>query len=748
MRRFSPFSLHLFFLTSVLTTLAAFPPDALWASGAHTTVRLLLDVRTARPGSHITAGILLRMAPGWHTYWRYPGDAGMPTALSWTLPSGFQAGAIQWPVPEKYVDEGDIISYGYSREVMLLVPLAVPATLAPGATVTLKVFAEWLECEKVCIPGSGKADATLLITSGESEEANREVFTRARAQLPKPAAAAPEIRLSHALGERIVTIAVTPSSTAALERKRLDEPDFFPAPPEGVTAGRVSSQATGEGVTFTLPLSASQPVSGPLTLAGIVLYRREGGVRQGVAVEVPLPADFCRTLSSTAVPRGGGLLDRSFVTDTAAGGQQSIWYIFLFAVIGGMLLNIMPCVLPVIALKIFGLVRMAGDEPRRVRRLGAVFSLGILTSFLALALVVILLKLAGQQVGWGFQFQEPLFVIAMSAVVCAFGLSLFGVFEIRLPGGAVAGVSGLVARQEEEGKGYVPSFFEGVFATILATPCTAPFLGTALGFAFAQPWWMILAIFSLVAFGMALPYLVLTARPAWMRFLPRPGAWMETAKQFMGFLMMATLLWLLYVLGNQLGMEGVIWTGAFLLTVSMACWILGRFATLTASRATVRIAWATAVIIILAGYWLFVASLLSVREVLATDLTGLSLERGDEISWQPFASAAVEEHLRANRPVFLDFTAEWCLTCKVNERTVLRDAAVLERFRTSGVIPVRADWTRRNPEITSLLARFGRSGVPLYVLFPAGKSDRPIVLPEVITPGIVLDAFNRAGLTH
>jgi thiol:disulfide interchange protein DsbD len=418
----------------------------------------------------------------------------------------------------------------------------------------------------------------------------------------------------------------------------------------------------------------------------------------------------------------------------------------LFSVIGGVLLNIMPCVLPVIALKVFGLVRMAGDRPARIKRLGWAFSSGILASFLTLALVVILLQLAGQRVGWGLQFQEPLFVIAMAAVVFAFGLNLFGVYEIQLPGAALTSVSELVARPQA-GSGYGSSFAEGVLATILATPCTAPFLGSALGFAFAQPWWTILLIFSSVALGMALPYLVLTARPAWLRFLPKPGEWMVTAKQFMGFLMMATLLWLLYILGKQLGMEAVIWTGAFLLAVGMAFWLVGRYATPIASRAVYRLTWLAAFILILAGYEVFLESALNVRSLVAGMPSGAGdgNESAEGIAWKPFSLAGLEAELKSGKPVFVDFTAEWCLTCKVNEKTVINTEAVIAKFKSIGAVAIRADWTNRNPDITKLLSKFGRSGVPLYVVFPPGKPHAPIVLPEVITQGMVLEALDRGA---
>jgi thiol:disulfide interchange protein DsbD len=724
----------------VLLSCLAPRSDAAPPAPPHTTLRLVADHRTVEPGSTFTAGVVLAMAPGWHTYWINPGDAGMPTTLTWSLPEGFRAGPIQWPVPEKHVEPGDVLSYGYSGETVLPVQITVPASARPGTRIVLRVAAEWLECEKVCIPGEGQAETSLEIAGGRSVAANESFFARARARLPVPIDSLVGFRLAHALGAKSVTLTLTREGSRPVAWNE-DFVDFFPAPPTDIQSGRTTVAVRGSEALLTIPLSAFAPVKGSRTLEGVLVTRTGGGSPKGYAVTVPLTEEFCRTLAGESAQTGTTLLDRSFVPEVP-GGQGATALYLLFAVIGGLLLNIMPCVLPVIALKVFGLVRMAGDHPRKVRRLGVIFSLGILASFLALALIVILLKVAGQQVGWGFQFQEPLFVIGMSALVFAFGLSLFGVFEIRLPGAAVAGVSDVLVQQE--GKGGVSAFLEGVLATILATPCTAPFLGAALGFAFAQPWWMILVIFSCVAAGMALPYLLLTSRPGWMRFLPKPGAWMETAKQFMGFLMMATLLWLLSVVGSQLGVEGVVATAVFLLFVALAAWLVGRFATLTASPWMMRITWAAAAAAVVAGYALFLRPVLAMQSA-AGSAPSASVELHG-IVWEPFSSTRVEEHLRAQKAVFLDFTAEWCLTCKVNERTVLADDAVVARFRSSGIVPIRADWTSRNAEITQLLGRFGRSGVPLYVIFPPGKPDQPIVLPEVLTSGILLDAFDRAGV--
>ncbi|MEO8168825.1 MAG: thioredoxin family protein, partial [bacterium] len=367
-----------------------------------------------------------------------------------------------------------------------------------------------------------------------------------------------------------------------------------------------------------------------------------------------------------------------------------------------------------------------------------------LVSFLSLASAVALLKAAGESVGWGFQFQEPLFVIAMSTLVFAFGLSLFGVYEITMPG--LSSASSAIANTEQK-KGFFGPFSEGIFATILATPCTAPILGTALGFAFAQPAYVTFLIFTATAFGMALPYLVLTMKPAWMKFLPKPGAWMVAAKQFMGFLMMATVVWLLYILGAQLGMEAVIWTSAFLLSVGVACWLIGTFATLSATRTKSSLVWIAALIIVVIGYTIFVRDITRAREILANSSTQNANggANGSGLQWEPFTLETLESYLRDNRTVFIDFSAEWCLTCKVNEKTVLVDEDVVEAMKAGKIVTMRADWTNRNETIARLLAKFGRSGVPLYVVFPAGKPTEPIVLPEVITPNIVLTALKKTS---
>ncbi|MFN0157628.1 MAG: protein-disulfide reductase DsbD family protein [Bacteroidota bacterium] len=715
----------------------AFPSFA--SDGHHTKVSLVADVRSVQPGSEFIVGVLMKMDPGWHTYWLNGGEAGLPTKIQWTLPDGITTGDIRWPLPHKYIEAGDVLTYGYEKENMLLVPMKASTTLVPGQTITLTAKIDWLECEHICVPGAATVSLVLQVMSAPPAGIRDSLVQYYARQVPAPIPPASDINLVSETRDGKVILVVKPKEGKFASE---NSPDFYPYGFDDIIVGRTSVKASSVEATLEIPLAAFEQVTDSRVFTGVLVYQLESGQRQSWVIDVPLPTEFLSTLNS-ALPSTGSVLDRQFV-DTAADDTPLYLYI-LFAIIGGLLLNIMPCVLPVIALKIFGLVKIAGDSPAKVKRLGWMFSLGILVSFLALAVLVIALQSAGEQVGWGFQFQEPVFVMIMCTIVFVFGLSLFGVFEIRLPGSAASKIGEVLAGQETKRKGYAASFAEGVFATILATPCTAPFLGSALGFAFAQPWWVILLIFTSVSFGMALPYLILTTKPSWMKFLPKPGAWMESAKQFMGFLMMGTLIWLLFILGNQMGMEAVIWTSAFLLMVGLACWLVGRFATLTASRGRVMVIWSIALLAVIVGYALFLSDVVAARDVLGP--SGSSSMQGNTkkgIQWESFTVAKLDAYLNEGKPVFIDFTADWCLTCKVNEKTVLADDEVIERFRSSGIVSLKADWTNRNPEITQLLAKFGRSGVPLYVVFPAGKPGEPIVLPEVITTGIVLEALDRA----
>jgi len=733
-------SFHLLLLVSGFF-LSAIPSAGQPDYKPHTAIELIAGVASAQAGDSFLVGLRMTMDPGWHTYWKNPGEAGLSTTISWTLPQGISAGEILWPAPHKYTEGGEVITFGYEHENMLIIPVAVSPSFSSDRIV-FNAEVEWLECEQLCLPASGSVSLTLPVSGAKAAGANKELFERYLSRLPAPYRPGGDLTVSTTLDHEGLLVSVRPGQITPLGADPEHRPDFFPDPSDLLAMDRTTVSVSGDETLLRVPISLYERGKAPSSIGGIVVYAVTPSETRSIALTIPVSAEQASRWKVTGEERAPdkGILDREFIIGDGNGQDEPLILYLFFAFVGGMLLNIMPCVLPVIGLKVFGLVRMGGEDPRRVRKLGWLFSAGIVASFLTLALMVIVLKAAGEQVGWGFQFQEPLFVIIMSAVVMAFGLSLFGVFEVQLPASATIGLSGLVTKVGEQGNSGLGSFGEGVFATVLATPCTAPILGTALGFAFAQPATIILLMFFTVAAGMAFPYLILTLRPAWMKVLPKPGEWMVTAKQFMGFLMMATLIWLLYVLGKQLGMEAVIWTGAFLLTVGIACWIVGRFATLTASRPRFALAWVMAILVLAGGWALFEQPVLEAKNLVA----GTGEMESDGIRWEKFSLVSLDRHLTEGRAVFIDFTAEWCLTCKVNEKTVLAQDDVIGKFRESGIIAMKADWTSRNPDVTSLLTKFGRSGVPLYVLFPKGKPNEPLILPEVITGGIVLEAIERA----
>lgn len=441
-------------------------------------------------------------------------------------------------------------------------------------------------------------------------------------------------------------------------------------------------------------------------------------------------------------PSATSIIDTNLQLADANAKQPSLFVYLGFAFIGGFILNLMPCVLPVISIKIFSLIQQAGEDHRKTIQHGITFSFGIILSFLALALMVITIQSTGQKIGWGFQFQYPIFVLAMCAVVTLFALSMFGVFYIQV----TAGQSQIDKLASSEG--LAGTFFKGVLATVLSTPCTAPFLGTALGFAFAQPWWLILAVFFTIALGMASPYILLTLQPSWMKYLPKPGTWMEKFKESMGFLLVATVVWLLWILAHQVGIDAALGALAFLVCLAFASWLIGGLIDLTSTGQRKCVVWILALVVVGLGYYAFLRpfpSLLSIDPAMNKPGVVEMTESGNGIAWKPFTLSELDKQVGQGKTVFIDFTADWCLTCKANEQTVINTGPVIQKIQALKVVPLRADWTTQDPEITKLLQKFGRSGVPLYVLFPAGKPTEPIILPEVITQSSVLEALDKAG---
>jgi len=659
---------------------------------------LLADTSAVVPGKPFTVGLLLRMAPGWHTYWKFSGDAGLPTELKWKLPPGWKIGEIQWPIPLKTIDPGDIQTYGYVDEVLLMQEMTPPPKIG-DSSVKLSADASWLICEKICIPGGATLQLELP-TSANSQPANTELFVRYRHLLPHNW---PRPNVATAEWSRVgsdLRLKVTSETLA-----KYPAVDFFPLPDEGTVVGhpKVESRKNNE-VVFRIPIESSG--KNLSSMAGLVVFSQQ-----------PNGADRAAWQITTA----------PVVSTARPAPARGILTFLLFGFLGGMILNLMPCVLPVISLKIFGFIQQAGQSRQKILRSGIAFTVGIFAWFIALALLLIALKGAGRDVTWGgFQFTNPYFVLVLSVIVLVFALNLFGVFEISLPQSMTRGLLSTTERKDDLG-----SFFQGVFATVLATPCTAPFLGTALGFAFSQSPAIILAMFIAIAAGMSAPYLLLSAQPAWLRFLPRPGAWMVHVKQFMGFLLLATLLFLLYVLGAQRGLEGAIWASCFLLVISVACWMKGVFVVPTASATKRGVVLVLMLVLVLGSGIYFIGDKFHSANVASAG----SQLRGD---WQAFTPERLQAELEQGHTVFVDFTAAWCLTCKFNEANVLESQDVREAFQRHAIVKMKADWTNGDPVITKLLKQFDRPGVPLYVLYP-GKNEEPIVFPELLTKSMVLE---------
>ena len=665
---------------------------------------LLADATAIVPGKPFTAGVLLRMVPNWHTYWKFPGDAGLPTEITWKLPDGWKAGEIQWPIPLKLDEPGGIQIYGYHDEVLLLQEITPPASLI-DPKVQLAAEASWLVCEKICIPGSAKLQLELPVAP-QNATANEELLSRYRRSLPQ---GWPDGKVANAIWQREGDQLRLTLESAALAN--YSSVDFYPVPEAKVVVSHPTTERGSDGkITIRIPIETAD--KNLAALNGVVVFGSK----------------------DNGPERNGWELTGAPVAAVASGPtlSGSLARFLLFGFIGGFILNLMPCVLPVISLKIFGFIQHAGQDRRRILRSGLAFVAGIFAWFIGLALLLIGLKSAGREITWAFQFTNPYFVLLMSAIVLVFALNLFGVFEISLPQFASRSALGLSAKEGDAG-----SFFQGVFATVLATPCTAPFLGTALGFAFTQPGWTILLMFVAIAAGMASPYVLLSAQPAWLRLLPKPGPWMERVKQLMGFLLLATLVFLLAVLGAERGSEAIIWSSCFLLALSVACWMKGAFMTPIASTRARFTSAVLMVVLVLVSGWYFIGQKFAEAKVVSSTTAA-------DGEWKPFTPQLLESELKLGNAVFVDFTAAWCLTCKFNEASVLEARVVREAFQRHSVTKIKADWTNADPAITKILKQFGRPGVPMYVLYP-GNNAEPILFPELLTQSYVLEKLETVS---
>jgi thiol:disulfide interchange protein/DsbC/DsbD-like thiol-disulfide interchange protein len=652
------------------------------------TPSLISDVAAIQPGQKFRVGVLYKIEPGWHTYWKFSGDAGLPTKIAWQLPPGFKVGDLQWPLPLREKEPGDLEVFDYTSEVLLFADIEAPGTL-PAQPITIQAKTDWLVCQSLCVPG--RAELSLTLTGGANTASDAApIFQKFASMIPKQPASPIAVGFSRVGKNLVLTVGGVAKNEAI---------DFFPIPPDDAVIGHVAPSQNG----LTIPIDTEVK---PIDRMDGVLVVGSGDSRKGYEINGT-------TILTTTKPGSSGV---------PSVGLVGILQMLGFAMIGGLILNVMPCVLPVISLKIFGFVSEAGMEPKKAFRLSMAFSFGIIGCFAALAAIVVLLRAAGAQIGWGFQFQDPRFIFLISCLVFAFSLNLFGVFELSVSAQATKGLANLA-----RGQGYGGAFFQGVFATVLATPCTAPFLGTASAFAFAQAGWVTFLVFLFIGLGMALPYLLLAVNPGWLRYLPKPGEWMLRLKQCMGFLLVGTLLWLVWILGQMKGVDAVVQLGAILLVIAILAWIKGSFWTpMSTGRSRALAIVAMVFVLFLAGAaYGFVT-------------------KPSQLVWRPFSKSTLDEALAAGKPVFIDFTADWCLTCKSNERFAIDTPSVRQAFLKRDVVALKADWTKGDPAITQILKQYGRAGVPMYLIYPSGiKEGQPVLLPELITSQSVLDALNK-----
>jgi thiol:disulfide interchange protein len=700
---------RLIILCLIILTILPFSLYAQWdQQESHVDARLISEVKTVQPGASFWVATRLQMNDSWHTYWRNPGDAGLETTIKWQLPEGFNAGEINWPHPYR-ISEPPLMAYGYHDTIYLLTEIKVDQSVKTNQVVFLKAYVSWLECADVCIPGNAHLKVRLEVKNAPMEinERYTKTFAEARAHLPITSEG---WNLQAAIeGNKLTIQAAAPKWL----KHNLGEIHFYPYQAsfiDNVAEQKVTKQ--DNQFQMKIGLSQMEPQI-PDTVKGVLVSEsgwRGSDSERAMVIIIPLSENIS-------------------TVSTSSSGLSNIWLALLFSFIGGIILNLMPCVLPVLSIKIMGFVNQAHEEHNKSWQHGIVFTLGVLISFWILAGILLILKAGGAHLGWGFQLQSPVFLIVLSSFMFLFGLSMFGVFEIGTSLTTIGGKS-------QGRSGFGGSFLSGVTATIVATPCTAPFMGSALGFALTQPAYVSILVFTFIGLGMSAPYVLLTSIPALLKFVPKPGRWMESMKQFMGFLLVATVIWLLWVLGIQAGSNAVALVLFALLVISIGAWIYGRWGHLAMPIKTRVVSTIIAVILIISANAYAIIHI----DTYAINTTQ-TVKEEEGIEWEPYSEEAVEQAKQSGNPVFIDFTAAWCLSCQVNEQVAFSSEEVQNKFKELNIQTFKADWTSYDEKITKALAKYGRNSVPLYIVYSGKNSEEPKILPEIITPGIILDAL-------
>ncbi len=781
------------------------------------TVQAFADHEAIIPGETVNLAVSLKMDRKWHVYWRSPGGTGLPTEITWIAPDGFKIGETQFPIPDTHYDKTlKETSYIHEGTAVFLTPITAPDTAKPGATARFEVEVNWLACKKNCIPGSSKVSLEIPIAPPGTlaKPAHTALFEDAREALPTPADKAKHIKLSGGIDQKtaqpgktfnaILNIEIAPKHHMQSRnpiQKGLIPAMLFVAYTDGFEIGEVIypkahertdkllgklSEYNGK-ITLKVPVEVDEDADKkPRRISGIFQYQicTDAGMcypPEHVTFEIPVqmeggPAPMASVIQAAAstdtkikIPSTSTITSIPGVSTSQTPNtlqRLQAWFegmgyfgVALMAFLGGMLLNLMPCVLPVISLKILSFVKQANEDRRRILLLGIAYCFGILVFF---GLIGAIYWQTNKEFGWGQQFQRPVVVLVLAALVTAFALSLFGVFALFAPKTVCK------LGEKAEGEGVSSAFFTGVLATVLGTACTAPLLSAAIGaaskFSPAQGAW----IFVSVGAGMAFPFLILAANPGWLKFVPKPGPWMGTFEALMGFLLLGTVIWLLYPLLGQLGEFGLLMTMIFLLSVALAVWIKGKIQFGDPLGRKIRLN-ALMILIVALGWFIpfrwvttidtLVAAQIDRNELLAigqkyqghdcgaakADVFPWHGKEHNTVPWIHYDRADALDLIQRGYTVFVDYTADWCVNCKVNLKSSINVADVRTLMKEYNVIPFEADYTLPVPTIKEDLKRFGRAGVPMYLVYSSGEPDKPQILPEILTPGIVLDALKKAG---
>lgn len=706
-------------------------------------IEIVKDSESIQEGSNFSLILHFKIDKHWHTYWKNPGDLGMPINIDWTLPEGFAVKEIHWPTPHRFATDL-AVGIGYTDELKLIVDLTAPKKLKENQALEINASISWLACsDSMCLPGTSDV-STKLTVQNEKPNKTSLSFEKARQDLPKTNW---DLNAKNENNDLIHLKIKTPENHTIPFVKAYffpEETDFIDH--KTVTNFNIKPEDLNTDFHYqmTLKRQGSQKFD---QLKGVLVFVNEDEtIKESIAVNISLNANIDDEIAFLTKSEIENQIFKNLPNEKTTNTLNTpktpkerphsefeghFEMALLFAFIGGMILNLMPCVLPVLSLKIFSFVKMSGENRKLCFQHGLSFSLGVLISFWALAGVLLILQAYGQSVGWGFQLQEPIFVAMLASIIFILGLNLFGVMEL---GTSVTSAAGNI---NHKAKGLTSSFLSGVLATALATPCTGPFLGSAVGYAVTLPSLSALLIFTMLGAGMAFPYLLLSAYPSLLRFIPKPGNWMITFKEIMGFLMMATTIWLLFVFTAQTdSLSLIMLLGSFFL-FGLSCWIYGKWVTPMKKKRTRTIGLISSLAFLAFGVFVIFESVNSVP---------LNPTKTEEIAsasdWEPFSPKRIAELQAQGIPVFVDFTAKWCLICQTNHMSLASTAAE-EKFKSAGVVRMKADWTKKDEIITEELAKFGRNSVPLYVLYGKDKNETATILPQVLTSDIVINYLNE-----